>query len=91
MRDTFMSKLIETQLLKDPTKLYYRHSNFYCRVAKSNLTTNEIGMYRIEFIGKSLYTNTMENFTLTASSCSKLADLFYLESEMREQFPEVFI
>ena len=91
MRDKFMSKLIETQLLKDPTKLYYRHSNFYCRVAKSNLTTNEIGMYRIEFIGKSLYTNTMENFTLTASSRSKLADLFYLESEMREQFPEIFI
>ena len=91
MRDIFMSKLIETQLLKDPTKLYYRHSNFYCRVAKSNLTTNEIGMYRIEFIGKSLHTNTMKNFTLTASSRSKLADLFYLESEMREQFPEIFI
>ena len=91
MRDTFMSKLIETQLLKDPTKLYYRHSSFYCRVAKSNLTTNEIGMYRIEFIGKSLHTDTTKSFTLTASSRSKLADLFYLESEMREQFPEVFI
>ena len=91
MRYKFMSKLIETQLLKDPTKLYYRHSNFYCRVAKSNLTTNEIGMYRIEFIGKSLHTDTLKNFTLTASSRAKLADLFYLEPEMREQFPEMFI
>ena len=91
MRDKFTSKLIEIQLLKDPTKLYYRHSNFYCRVAKSNLVMNEIGMYRIEFIGKSLHTDTLKNFTLTASSRSKLAGLFYLESEMREQFPEVFI
>ena len=91
MRDKFTSKVVEIQLLKDPTKLYYRERNFYCRVAKSNLTTNEIGMYRIEFIGKSLHTDTMMDFTLTASSRSKLADLFYLESEMREQFPEVFI
>ena len=91
MRDKFTSKLIEIQLLKDPTKLYYRHSNFYCRVVKSNLVMNEIGMYRIEFLGKSLHTDILKSFTLTANSRSKLADLFYLESEMREQFPEVFI
>ena len=91
MRDKFTSKLIEVQLLKGPTKLYYRHSNFYCKVCNPKLTMNEIGMYRIEFIGKSLHTDTTKSFTLTASSRSKLADLFYLESEMREQFPEVFI
>ena len=91
MRDKFTGKLLEVQLLKDPTKLYYHRSNFYCKVVKSNLVMNEIGMYRIEFIGKSLHTDTLKNFTLTASSRSKLADLFYLESEMREQFPEIFI
>lgn len=91
MRDKFAGKLIEVQLLKDPTKLYYRERNFYCKVAKANLTTNEIGMYRIEVIGKSLHTDTLKNFTLTASSRAKLANLFYHEVEMRKQFPEVFI